>query len=117
MLFAKHPQRKFSQATIHAGAFKADGAVIYDTNDSMGNVQDQVEDALGFIKKSIRCAIVVTGKAEHDRYWEYPVEVIREALANAVCHRDYSIGKCANEDGFGKCWFDLTAYHSHLTDN
>ena len=91
LLFAKCPQRKFSQATIHAGAFKADGAVIYDAHDSTGNVQDQVEDALSFIKKSIRCAIVVTGKAEHDRYWEYPVEAIREALANAVCHRDYSI--------------------------
>ena len=91
LLFAKCPQLKFSQATVHAGAFKAGGAVIYDAHDSTGNVQDQVEDALGFIKKSIRCAIVVTGKAEHDRYWEYPVEAIREALANAVCHRDYSI--------------------------
>ena len=29
LLFAKCPQRKFSQATVHAGAFKADGAVIY----------------------------------------------------------------------------------------
>lgn len=92
LLFAKYPQRKFSQAVVHAGAFKADGAVIYDSHDSMGNVQDQVEDALNFVKKSIRCAIVVTGKAEHDRYWEYPVEAIREAIANAVCHRDYSIG-------------------------
>lgn len=92
LLFAKYPQRKFSQAVLHAGAFKADGAVIYDSHDSMGNVQDQVEDALNFVKKSIRCAIVVTGKAEDDRHWEYPVEAIREAIANAVCHRDYSIG-------------------------
>lgn len=91
LMFAKFPQRKFSQAVIHAGAFKADGAVIYDSHDSTGNVQEQVDDALNFVKKSIRCAIVVTGKAEHDRYWEYPIEAIREAIANAVCHRDYSI--------------------------
>lgn len=91
LMFAKFPQRKFSQSVIHAGAFKADGVVIYDSHDSKGNVQEQVDDALNFVKKSIRCAIVVTGKAEHDRYWEYPVEAIREAIANAVCHRDYSI--------------------------
>lgn len=89
LLFAKDPQLRFSQAVIHAGAFKADGAVIIDSHDSVGNIQNQVEDALAFIQRNIRCAIVVSGKAEHDRYWEYPVEGLREALANAVCHRDY----------------------------
>lgn len=91
LLFAKNPQQRFSQAVIHAGAFKAEGAVILDSHDSRGNIQDQVEDALAFIQRNIRCAIVVTGKAEHDRYWEYPIEGLREALANAVCHRDYGL--------------------------
>ena len=91
LLFAKDPQRGFSQAVIHAGAFKADGAVIYDTLDVQGNIQDQIERTLEFVQKNIRCAIVVTGKAAHDRYWEYPLEAIRETLANAICHRDYSL--------------------------
>lgn len=91
LLFAKDPQRGFSQAVIHAGAFKADGAVIYDTLDVQGNIQDQIEQTLDFVQKNIRCAIVVTGKAAHDRYWEYPLEAIRETLANAICHRDYSL--------------------------
>ena len=91
LLFAKNPQQLFSQAVIHAGAFKAEGAVIIDSHDSRGNIQEQVEDALAFVKRNMRCAIVVTGKAEHDRYWEYPVEGMREALANAVCHRDYGL--------------------------
>ena len=89
LLFAKNPQERFSQAVVHAGAFKADGAVIVDSHDSAGNVQDQVEDALAFVQRNIRCAIVVSGKAEHDRFWEYPLDGLREALANAVCHRDY----------------------------
>ena len=91
LLFARNPQQRFSQAVIHAGAFKAEGAVILDSHDSCGNIQDQIEDALAFIQRNIRCAIVVTGKAEHDRYWEYPIEGLREALANAVCHRDYGL--------------------------
>ena len=92
LLFAKYPQRKFSQTVVHAGTFKADGAVIYDPHDSTGNVQEQVEDALNFVKKSIRCAIVVTDKAEHDRYWELGLsrEGVRKALkrlkeANIIC--------------------------------
>jgi len=92
LLFAKDPQRKFSQAIVHAGAFKDDGAVIYDTHDSVGNIQDQVEDALAFIKKCIHCALVITpGKADHDSVWDYPLKAVRETLANAICHRDYGV--------------------------
>ena len=90
LLFAKDPQCKFSQAIVHAGAFKDDGAIIYDSHDSKGNIQDQVDDALAFIKKSIHCALVITpGKAEHDSVWDYPLNAVRETLANAICHRDY----------------------------
>lgn len=90
LLFAKDPQCKFSQAIVHAGAFKADGAIIYDSHDSKGNIQDQVDDALAFIKKSIHCALIITpGKAEHDSVWDYPLNAVRETLANAICHRDY----------------------------
>ncbi len=43
-----------------------------------------------FIKRNIRCAIVNTpGKVDHDSVWDYPIEALRESLANAVCHRDY----------------------------
>jgi len=71
-------------------AFKDDGAIIYDSHDSAGNIQDQVDDALAFVKKSIRCALVITpGKADHDSVWDYPLNAVRETLANAICHRDY----------------------------
>ena len=90
LLFAKDPQRKFSQAVIHAGAFKANGVEIIDSHDIKGNIQDQVDEAMAFIKRNIRCAIVNTpGKVDHDTVWDYPLEALRESLANAVCHRDY----------------------------
>ncbi len=40
LLFARNPQQRFSQAVIHAGAFKAEGAVILDSHDSRGNIQE-----------------------------------------------------------------------------
>ena len=88
LLFAKDPQIKFPQAIIHIGAFKDDGFVL-DGEDISGNIQDQVEKSLSFIKRNIRRCIVITGKAEHDRYWEYPMEALRETITNAICHRDY----------------------------
>ena len=44
----------------------------------------------GFIKRNIHCALVITpGKVDHDPMWDYPIETVRETLANALCHRDY----------------------------
>ena len=90
LLFAKEPQIMFPQAIIHAGVFRDEGALILDSCDVEGNIQNQVEKAIEFIKRNIRRSIVVTGKAEHDRVWEYPIEALRETITNAVCHRDYS---------------------------
>lgn len=90
LLFGKEPQVLFSQAIVHAGAFRDEGTLILDSCDIAGNIQHQVERTIEFIKRNIRRSIVVTGKAEHDRVWEYPVEALRETITNAVCHRDYT---------------------------
>ncbi|MCX6692501.1 MAG: hypothetical protein NTW33_10780 [Methanoregula sp.] len=44
-----------------------------------------------FLRKNIRVAFVMTGEPEHKQVWDYPVEALREAVINAVCHRDYTI--------------------------
>jgi ATP-dependent DNA helicase RecG len=90
LLFAKDPQLKFSQAIIHAGAFKANGAVIIDSRDMQGRIQDQIDETVSFIQKNIHCALIVpTGRIDHVPVWDYPIEAVRETVTNAVCHRDY----------------------------
>lgn len=54
-----------------------------------GNLLEMVRAAMVAIKKNLRTRRVVTGITGHD-VLEIPEEVLREALANAVLHRDYS---------------------------
>ena len=51
-----------------------------------------VEEAVGFCRRNMKIRTIIdpdTG-ARNDRP-EYPVEAIREAILNALIHRDYSI--------------------------
>jgi len=55
-----------------------------------GNIIDQRDNAVEFMKEhtELRAKVVGTERVET---WEYPVEAIREAITNAVCHGDYEM--------------------------
>lgn len=56
-----------------------------------GNIFDLVDRAEEFVLRNIKKAIwVVPGKVQREERYEYPHEAIREALVNAIAHRDYS---------------------------
>jgi len=46
---------------------------------------------MDFIHKNINVRFFMTGEPAREQIWEYPLEALREALINAVCHRDYTI--------------------------
>jgi ATP-dependent DNA helicase RecG len=91
LLFGKDPQRFLSQATMHCGLFDADEISVLDDRMVRGTIIEQVNDAIEFIRKNIRVAFVMTGEPERKQIWDYPVEALREAVNNAICHRDYTI--------------------------
>jgi len=91
LLFGKDPQRFLSQAIMHCGLFHADEISVLDDRMVRGTIIEQVNDAMEFIRKNIRVAFVMTGEPERKQVWDYPVEALREAVINAVCHRDYTI--------------------------
>ena len=90
LLFSKETNKFISQAAIHCGRFKEKNIVI-DDRMIVGTVFEQIDEAMDFIRKNINVEFVMTGRPERDQIWDYPLEALREALINAVCHRDYTI--------------------------
>ncbi len=91
LLFDVNPQRYFPWAVIKAGRFK-DSLTVIDETQIGGNLFRQVEEALKFIMRNIRKTFRIdphTGRRID--MWEYPLEALREAIINAIIHRDYSV--------------------------
>ena len=90
LLFSKDECNLISQSAIHCGRFKKENIVI-DDRMVVGTVLEQIPEAMDFIQKNINVEFAMTGKPEREQIWDYPLEALREALINAVCHRDYTI--------------------------
>lgn len=91
LLFGKDPQRLVPQATVRCARFKGDSSDVFlDLKALEGDLFDQVEKAMTFIKRNIRMGAHITGNPKREEEWEYPLKAVREAVINAVCHRDYA---------------------------
>lgn len=51
-----------------------------------------IEQALDFVRRNIEVRAWIEEGGRRAERWDYPLEAVREALVNAVAHRDYSIG-------------------------
>ena len=91
LLFGRFPTKFFPQAETKCARFKgAEPLEFIDMKVFNGNILDQRDDALSFVKEHIKLHAKIKG-TERVEKWEYPIEAIREAITNAVCHRNYEI--------------------------
>jgi ATP-dependent DNA helicase RecG len=91
-LFARDVLPRYPQCQIHMARFVGgDKRVIADEQPPLhANVFRQVRAAEAFFRKHLwRGAFVVGGKGERVERWSLPLDALREAIHNAVCHRDY----------------------------
>ena len=93
ILFSDDPLRNslFHYAKVECARFK--GVSIDDFIDQKSittNIATQAEEAYNFVLRHINKGASVEGVYTVSR-WEYPVKAIREAIRNAVVHRDYSL--------------------------
>lgn len=91
LLFGRAPQQFVRSAEIicvrYAGEEMSDEFVRQDIS---GTLPEQIRQAEAFVFTNMRREMRINGLARQDST-EYPLAVVREAIVNAVCHRDYSI--------------------------
>ncbi|MBI1884023.1 MAG: putative DNA binding domain-containing protein [Chlamydiae bacterium] len=91
LFFAKDPRHYLAQCETICAAFKGTNRVdIYDRNNIQDDLLTQFNESLQFLKKHLNVRSEIKGAKRKDIY-ELPIEALREALANALIHRDYSM--------------------------
>ena len=88
LLFGEKPQKFFISAKTRVGRFKTSTDII-DTVIAEENLFRQLERVLEAIKKHLNVRFEIKGIQRED-IWDYPIEAIREAVINALIHKDYS---------------------------
>jgi ATP-dependent DNA helicase RecG len=91
MLFHSNPENFVTGSFIKIGYFQTDDELIFQ-DEIHGNLFEQIEKTIDLlITKYIKAEISYEGITRVEKY-EYPKEAIREALLNAIAHKDYSGG-------------------------
>lgn len=91
LLFNANPQQWFPEAFIICSVFSSHGdRKVLATRDSSGSLFDQFENAFDFTISFLSKSFAVKGKRRQESY-EIPTQALREALLNAVVHRNYAV--------------------------
>ena len=91
LLFGNEPERFLTEAMIICTRFKGiAGRDVLATRDCLGTLSTQFHEAFDFIVSQLNRSFVIRGRYRSEQL-EVPEEAIREALLNAIIHRNYHI--------------------------
>ncbi len=91
LLFHPNPEKFVTGAYIKIGYFETDDDLKFQ-DEVHGNLFEQIEKTIDLLfTKYIKAEISYEGINRVEKY-EYPKEAVREALLNAIAHKDYSGG-------------------------
>ena len=89
LFFAKNVRHFFNQAYITCLLGKGTDKVdVLDRKDFDGGIVADIEDAMHFIERNTRTAWRIEA-LRRENIPEYPMKALREAITNAVMHRDW----------------------------
>lgn len=99
MTFSKYPQAYFPQLCITAVALPGtemgivgdDGERFIDNRRITGAIPDMLDEAVEFVRKNSRTKTIIDEYGRRHDKEEYPIKAVREAILNALVHRDYSV--------------------------
>jgi predicted HTH transcriptional regulator len=90
LLFSNEPEKYIPGAIIKCARFKGtEMDEFLDQKIIKGSLFSQIEETIAFFKKNVKRGAKIEGVYRKEEY-EYPETAIREAVINAICHRDYS---------------------------
>lgn len=90
LTFGKEAQRPLLQSAVHCGRFRVDKSQIIDDLMVETDLINQVDEVMKFVTRHISVRYQFEGKPRRKEIWEYPLEALREAIINAIVHRDYT---------------------------
>ena len=91
LLFSERPHYFFSEASILCNHFSGlEGRISVAARDCEGTLFEQFENAYQFIISRLNYSFEISGPQRTETL-EIPAEAIREALINAIVHRNYHV--------------------------
>ncbi len=90
LFLGKVPQKFFPQAITRCLLFKGTDKVhIMDNKTFEGNLVEQYNGAFAYLYQKLNLNYIIEGTGPRKEVLEIPEEALKEALVNALCHRDY----------------------------
>lgn len=91
LLFHPKPEKYVTGSFIKIGFFESDDELKFQ-DEVKGNLLEQAEKALDLLKTKYTQAIISYQDGSRKETFTFPEEAVREALYNAIAHKDYSSG-------------------------
>ena len=98
MVFSQYPQAYFPQLSITAvvlpgtkmGDLGSNQERFIDNERITGSISEMLDGAVDFIRRNMRTMTIIDQDGIRKDQTEYPIIAVREAILNALVHRDYS---------------------------
>ena len=91
LLFHPKPEKYVTGSFIKIGFFETDDDLKFQ-DEVKGNLLEQAEKALDLLKTKYTQAIISYQDGSREETFTFPEDAVREALYNAIAHKDYSSG-------------------------
>lgn len=99
LVFGDYPQAYCPQLFVACSAFPGNeigelGDAGQRFNDNIkveGTIEQMLAGTLAFLRRNMKTRIIIDSDGKRTDLPEYPIRALREAVANALVHRDYSM--------------------------
>lgn len=91
LLFSDDPEKYYGSAFLKLGRFRSP-TLIVDDREMHGSLLNQLDGTIAWFRERLETEFIITGNPQREVMWEYPLDAIREAVVNLLCHRDYTSG-------------------------